>query len=327
MASEEPTLETSEPTLEVEEPPVEEAQQPPLSSAELRLLRLLLTRAAQPQLCLAHTVDFDRPPQPVHVRLEPLLAPTDFDLAGFPRPPPPTLTGLERAFFTFLRWIIKALLGAFGDMAPKKLEPLPPGVSPATLVSEETVADRPEFRTFRRWYSPQQFLETLRSGGFSTYFILACTGQDDLRYFGPLDHHCLSTLMFLVRQSTSTFRCGRRYTLGGPQDNLAAHARERAAAGAGDEGACGTSSTGTQFFSFAENEKARIHARERAAAGKVDEGGCGTASTGTQFFSFAEHDKELGRLTLLSQNAEGATAGKGYADISNTSHGDSNEDA
>ena len=52
-----------------------------------------------------------------------------------------------------------------GDMAPKKLEPLPPGVSPATLVSEETVADRPEFRTFRRWYSPQQFLETLRSGG------------------------------------------------------------------------------------------------------------------------------------------------------------------
>ena len=114
MASEEPTLETSEPTLEVEEPPVEEAQQPPLSSAELRLLRLLLTRAAQPQLCLAHTVDFDRPPQPVHVSLEPLLAPTDFDLAGFPRPPPPTLTGLERAFFTLLRWIIKALLGAFG---------------------------------------------------------------------------------------------------------------------------------------------------------------------------------------------------------------------
>ena len=101
------------PTLEVEEPTLEEAE-PPLSEAEVRLLRRLLTRAAQPQLCLAHTADFDRPPLPVHVSVEPLLAPTDFDQAGFPRPPLPTLTGLERAFFTLLRWIIKALLGAFG---------------------------------------------------------------------------------------------------------------------------------------------------------------------------------------------------------------------
>ena len=101
------------PTLEVEEPTLEEAE-PPLSEAEVRLLRRLLTRAAQPQLCRAHTVDFDRPPQPVDVRLEPLLAPTDFDLAGLPRPPPPTLTGFERALFSLLRWIIKAFLGVFG---------------------------------------------------------------------------------------------------------------------------------------------------------------------------------------------------------------------
>lgn len=111
------------------------------------------------------------------------------------------------------------------------------------------------------------------------------------------------------------------------ENDKAAHARERAAASVGDEGACGTSSTGTQFFSFAENEKAQIHARERAAAGKVDEGASGTASTGTQFFSFTEHDKELGRLTLLSQSAEGATAGKGNAEVSHASNGDSNGDA
>ena len=100
------------PTLEVEEPTLEEAE-PPLSEAEVRLLRRLLTRAAQPQLCLAHTADFDRPPLPVYVSVEPLLAPTDFDQAGFPRPPPPTLTGLERAFFTLLALDYQGTFGCF----------------------------------------------------------------------------------------------------------------------------------------------------------------------------------------------------------------------
>ena len=49
-------------------------------------------------------------------------------------------------------------------MAPKRLT-LPSGVSPFTLVNEQTVADRQDFSTFRRWCSPQQFLETLRTGG------------------------------------------------------------------------------------------------------------------------------------------------------------------
>ena len=106
MASEEPTLEVAEPTLEEAEPP--------LSGAEVRLLRLLLTRAAQPQLCRAHTVDFDRPSQPVQVDLAPLLHPSDFDQVGLQRPPQPTLAQELRALFALLRWIVKALLGAFG---------------------------------------------------------------------------------------------------------------------------------------------------------------------------------------------------------------------
>ena len=109
MASEEPTLEATETTLE------EDA--PPLSNAELRLLRLLLTRAAQPQLCRAHTVDFDRLPQPVQVDLSPLLHPFDFDQVGLQRPqrpPQPTLAQELRALFALLRWIAKTLLGVFG---------------------------------------------------------------------------------------------------------------------------------------------------------------------------------------------------------------------
>ena len=69
MASEEPTLEVAEPTLEEAEPP--------LSGAEVRLLRLLLTRAARVQRCSAYTVDFDQPPRPVHVILDPLLGQED----------------------------------------------------------------------------------------------------------------------------------------------------------------------------------------------------------------------------------------------------------
>ncbi|CAE7683167.1 unnamed protein product [Symbiodinium microadriaticum] len=106
MASEEPTLEVAEPTLEEAEPP--------LSGVELRLLRLRLTRVAQPQLCYAHTVDFGRPPQPVQVDLVPLLGPADFDQAGLQRPPQPTFAQEARALIALLRWIIKALLGACG---------------------------------------------------------------------------------------------------------------------------------------------------------------------------------------------------------------------
>ena len=47
-------------------------------------------------------------------------------------------------------------------MAPKKLVELSP--SGLSVVNAETVADLPDFSTFRRWYSPQQFLETLRAG-------------------------------------------------------------------------------------------------------------------------------------------------------------------
>ena len=99
--------------MEAAEPTLEEAE-PPLSGAELRLLRLLLTRAAQPQLCHAHTVDFGRPPQPVQVGLVPLLGPADFDQAGLQRPPQPTFAHEVRALIALLRWIRKALLGAFG---------------------------------------------------------------------------------------------------------------------------------------------------------------------------------------------------------------------
>ena len=106
MASEEPTLEVAEPTLEEAEPP--------LSGAEVRLLRLLLTCAARVQRCSAYTVDFDQPPRPVHVILDPLLGQEDFDQAGVQRPPQPTFAQEVRALIALLRWIVKALLGAFG---------------------------------------------------------------------------------------------------------------------------------------------------------------------------------------------------------------------
>ena len=114
-------------------------------------------------------------------------------------------------------------------MAPKKLvEPSPSGLS---MVNAETVADRQDFSTFRRWYSPQQFLETLRSGvqaerlrlehfvnpefrmqeaRILIYFTRAFTGQTcdftrqwrlnfsgpaDLHYFGRRDRHLFSTFM------------------------------------------------------------------------------------------------------------------------------------
>ncbi|OLQ01075.1 hypothetical protein AK812_SmicGene16204 [Symbiodinium microadriaticum] len=215
MASEEPTLEATETTLE------EDA--PPLSNAELRLLRLLLTRAAQPQLCRAHTVDFDRLPQPVQA---------------------------SEATATYF---------SAGDMAPKKLvEPSPSGLS---MVNAETVADRQDFSTFRRWYSPQQFLETLR---ILIYFTRAFTGQtcDFTRQWRLMNFMAWITIprstfrMVMERaQQTGFFtlnanevlgapehinfslsprsalllysfqlsiseRAGQRYTLGGSQDNL-----------------------------------------------------------------------------------------------------------
>ena len=151
----------------------------------MRLLRLPLTRAAQPQLCHAHTVDFGQPARPVIV---PLLTPADFDQAGVQRPPQPTFAQEARALIALLRWIVKALLGAFGAttlalvvhyfgqrwrrdflgaMAPK-LQTLPPW-------SRETAHPRPghgfgqatfmpDFSTYGFWSTLQLMLEVLFGG-------------------------------------------------------------------------------------------------------------------------------------------------------------------